>query len=227
MPPETDWLHYFLELSYFVFGGVVLAVIGCFGLYQLVNARKQLELANKQLEFAKQSLKINSKRDAYSLTAECCDHYLTVIIPLLDKFDRKIESKGITFFEDAIVKVTADGITVENAYPKKDIDARIEIANHSLAALNALEGFSVYFTSGVAEETIAFETVGRTFLTAAGKLAPDFLLYASDGYFQNLSTLFMRWSQRQEKQRLETEKLKLENESSKFSISKTNAIGTE
>ena len=227
MLAQTDLLHYWLELSYFVFGGVVLAIIGGFGLYQLVNARKQLVLANEQLEFAKEALKINSKRDAYSLTAECCDHYLTVVIPLLDKLDKKIESKGITFYKDAIVKVTGDGLSVENASPQKDADARMEIANHTLAALNAMEGFSVYFISGVAEESIAYETVGRTFVSTARRLAPEFLLYASEGYFKNLTALFMRWSHRQEKQRLELEKLKLQNESDKISIASPKAIGTE
>ena len=223
----VDLLHYWLELSYFVFGGFVLAGIAAIGLYQLIHTRKQLELANEQLVFAKEALKTTSRREAFSLTAECCDHYLSTVIPLLNKLDKKIESKGITFYKDATVTISGDEIRITGVSANQDADARIEIASHSANALNALEGFAVYFVSGVADESVAYETVGRTFVNSTKKLAPDFLQYSTDGYFRNLTRLFILWSKREEKQRIEFEKLILEKKSETISTKKISAIGTE
>jgi hypothetical protein len=210
---NVDLLRYWMELSYFFFGGIVLAAIAGAGLLQII--------------IAKRSLQVTSRRDAYRLASERVHHFLTVIIPLTDMLDQKINSTGISCFEKSTFKVREKSIEINAVGFEEDKEKLKEIGAELLAVLNSLEGFAVYFTSGLADELVAYRAVGRAFLDITEDLACGFIPMVEDGYFQNLLTLFVRWHKRSEKQRLEIQQALLKRKSESIEISKINTIGVD
>ncbi|WP_309029740.1 hypothetical protein [Pelagicoccus enzymogenes] len=144
----------------------------------------------------------------------------------MNELDKVIEKNGIKTFKEAKVVINGDGIKVSNIVMGQEIDLLKKIDNEFLAAMNAIESFSTYFISGVADEAIAYKTVGTTFLASTKRLAPEFLYLCSSGYYQNTKDLMLLWGQRFEKQRIAVERAKLEEEGEKIKEKHIKPIGT-
>lgn len=139
-----DWL----EIIYFISGPAV-AVIAFLAL-------GQIRVAKEQLEAQRQTLRISSKRDALRLTADQMSEYSSKIVPLLNALDKKIKDEQITYFSKFKVEVCSDSIKVSPLNADVDVKETFKIANEIVAASNALEAFSSYFVSGVADEKMAY-----------------------------------------------------------------------
>ncbi|MEN8616964.1 hypothetical protein [Shewanella baltica] len=159
--------------------------------------------ALKQVALLKKSISIQSKRDALKLTAEQCNDYMQVIIPLQNKLNNSIEKNGVTFFEGWTVDITKENCSVTHqGTPNTHGLENISCSN----VLNAMETFSTYFVSGVADDTVAYHTVGTTFLHSVNKLMPVLINYRESGYYKNVTTLFIRWRCRRNEEDLIKEK---------------------
>jgi len=194
-----DWL----ELIYFISGPAV-AVIAFFAL-------GQIRIAKEQLEAQRQTLRISSKRDALRLTADQISEYSSKVIPLLNALDKKIKDEQITYFSKFKVEVCADSIKVSPLNTDADIKETIKVASEIASASNALEAFSSYFVSGVADEKMAYLSLGTTFCNSVRNLAPLLVqLNANNRRSPAMLNLFTIWSCRLESEALNKQKKEIE-----------------
>jgi hypothetical protein len=159
----------------------------------------------EQIKIHKKESKLNSKRKAYKITAEICKDYGERIIPLINKLNDKIISENILFFKESRTKIDNNELTAE--YGKVDFD---KCTGELSETLNALESFSLYIINGLAEEKIAYNSFGRTFLGTVEKFSPFLILVNKKNYYNNILELFIIWNTRKEKETLMMEKEKLE-----------------
>jgi hypothetical protein len=191
-----ETLRKILELLYFVTGGPVLALFAFFAL--------------KQITVAKQASKTASLRDAYRLAAEQANSYATEIVPKLNELDQVLKENDVTFLDDANVIVSQYRVEVERAPGNVDVDKLVAIIPAFMQAINRLETFSLFFTSRVADERIAFSSVGTTFVSSVKPLLPLLVISANNGNHENHIKLFLLWNHRLETQKLEREKGSIE-----------------
>jgi hypothetical protein len=178
-----------LEVFYFI-SGPMIALFAFLGL--------------KQLTIAKNNAKMSAKRESYRLAADQCTHYFQNMIPLQNRLDEVISEKKVTFFDRAKVTIEHKEIKIGFNTKKDGLVGEITpIAIELLSVLNSLESFALFFVSGVADETLAFSSVGRTFCGEVRKLLPVIVLLAEgEGNFRNTIRLFLIWNERIESTKL-------------------------
>ena len=191
-----ETLRKILELIYFVTGGPVLALFAFFAL--------------KQITVAKQASKTASLRDAYRLAAEQSHCYATEIVPKLNELDRAIKENDVTFLVDVKVTISQYRVKVERSPGNVDVEKLVAIVPAFMEAINRLETFSLFFTSRVADERIAFSSVGATFVSSVKDLLPLLVISANNGNHENVIKLFLLWNHRLEKQKLDRQKGSIE-----------------
>lgn len=192
-----------LEIIYFVSGPAV-AVFAFLAL-------AQVRVAKEQLEAQRRSLQIASKRDALRVTADQIMEYSTKIVPLINTLDRKIKEEKITYFSKFNVEVHSDSVKVTPVGKDINVDEVISVASEIVAVSNALEAFSSYFASGVADEKMAFLSLGTTFCDTVKDIAPLLVpLGAKDRRFAAVLYLFTTWHCRLEAEALSRQKDEIE-----------------
>lgn len=102
-----------------------------------------------------------------------------------------------------------------------------KIASQLTEVCNSLESFATYFISGVADEYVAFNTVGTTFLGSMDDIVPWVIHCRDKGYYKNLVSLYVTWRNRSEASLLRQKKEKLEERLSKIGDKKTFTIGVD
>lgn len=161
----------------------------------------------EQIKVAKNQSKINSKREAYRVTAEQCKYYLDVIISLFNEMHQKEQEENVKFFKHSIIHIHEEQISVE--FPKDDDLEKIDIVVLKLA--NALEGFAFFFVTGLGDEKIAYETIGWTFTNSIKGFLPFLIRFNNNGKsFSSTLKLFHIWNSRMEKEDLELKKQNLD-----------------
>jgi hypothetical protein len=177
-----------MELLYFC-SGIAIAVAAFIALSQIRISRESIAAST---EIARTS----ARRDAFRLAAEQCAYYYLQIVPMFNGYDKWVKESGL---RDAIEAVrfttTADGIKLvpqsdaalgvyfEKVLPRGD-EAKILLL---LNSLNALEGFSIMFSAGVASEEVAFSSIGHTFCKSVSGIMPSMLLLGGQTHFQHQS----------------------------------------
>ena len=207
-----------LELIYFI-SGPLLLVVAWKGLNQIIEARNQVEETKK-------SRIISSKREAFKIAAEKCEHYLTHIIALQNTLNKEIENKNITFFNNSEVSIDGNNISTKSKYAS-DEERELILNLPTLEVFNSMESFAIFFTSGIADEKVAFLTVGNTYCFSVRHYLPYLLKLSNGGTYKNMLSLFVTWNTRIEKQKLEKEKEKIEKKLSKTTEKIVKPIGTE
>ncbi|APD92954.1 hypothetical protein BM523_02440 [Alteromonas mediterranea] len=190
------------ELLYFISGLVVAAA----AIYAL-----------KQIPLLKRTLRIQSKRDALKITSEQCDIYMSEIIPMQNVFHEAVKENKVTYFQGWDVSIENDELKVSRKTPPnmKGFSSILKTLN----VLNKMESFSSYFTSNVADEVIAYHTVGTTFLSFTKELLPWVISCREDGYYKNLTKLYIHWESRRLNEQLMKQKLDLEKRLNNTSLS--------
>lgn len=199
-----------LEIIYFL-SGPTIAVIAIIGL--------------KQITVAKENSVLSAKRESLKLAAEQCKYYYERIIPLQNELDIAIKENNVIFFEKSKVEVFADSFKVlPYAEDKK---GALVVAPQITAVLNMMESFATYFVSRVADEKVAFTSIGATFCGETKMLLPIIALASSGKHYNNLIKLFLLWNSRQEKHDLLRDKQKLEERINSISNKVIKPLGTE
>lgn len=207
-----------LEIIYFISGPVIACVA--------FKALEQINEAKKQVEEARASRIIGTKREGYKIAADKCDYFMTVIIPLINNLDTQVKSNKITFFEKSQVEITADKIKISPCF--QNDEERKKVFNlPNLDLLNPLESFSLFFTSGVADENVGYLTIGKTYCTTVKKYLPLIAGLSNEKYFLNILKLFKIWNNRIEKENLEKEKQVIENKLDKNENYSVKLIGID
>lgn len=211
-----DYSKSLIENLYFI-SGFILATMAIVGIYQLV--------------LTKRAIKINSSREAASLAASQVELYCSKTIPLQDAYFNSIRANKIKGIEYEIGEFRLDYVysTIGKEKVKRFLTERIQIMlDHFLSAINSMEAFALYFTKGVADEEIAYSSIGETFCSSVKGLYIEISFSRSnDGHaFENTISLYKLWSERMKKENLTKSKHELEQELSQISDEKINPIGT-
>lgn len=209
----------FLEIIYYI-SGPLLAFFAFKALAQIKETRKQ---ANE----ARETRITNAKRSSYQLAAEKCDFYLNVIIPKINNLDAVIREQNITFFEKSQVEVSNTNIKVKPAFKDEGERNKVLLEIPCLEVFNPIESFSLFFVSGIADEKIAYLTVGTTFLGSVKRYLPLYVILSNGKHFNNTFKLFMIWHNRREKEILEKEKHAIEQKLNKNISLEVKNIGAE
>jgi diadenosine tetraphosphate (Ap4A) HIT family hydrolase len=201
-----------LELLYFA-SAPVFTIIAAIGLWQL--------------KITKDVARTNAKRNALAIAAQQCDHYHRHIIPLQETLDKAVDAKGITILKET--EVTVSGKLVKVKFKKTDnfMDQVNNIGRELLVVLNAMEAFAVFFTTGTADERVAFSSVGNTFCASTYKLLPWIVVSVAQGYYRNLYELFQMWNSRIEAEKLMHDKKELEKKLNDLNNKFIDPIGTK
>jgi len=207
-----------LELIYFVSAGPLLLIVAIIGLWQL--------------KIAKDTARLQAKRAALSLSAERCEYYHTRVIPLINKLDQAVIKNDIKYFE--LCEFTIEGQEIKthfNCTPevfKTELEKSDVIVDEVTEALNAMEAFSVFFISKVADETIAFSSVGRTYCNTAKRYMADIVVATNHGgHYSNLLKLFLIWNSRHEAEQLMRDRKTIEKKLEKLERKCLLPVGTE
>ena len=117
-----------------------------------------------KLKTTREIAKVNSRREALSIAANECRYFAENIIPLINEFNKKVEEFDIQLLTKSKVEVSDDYIKVS---PFIDYDhfeeTKNKIISNAADVSNALEGFATFFISGVADEDLAYVTVGSAY----------------------------------------------------------------
>lgn len=159
-----EQLKEILELLYLL-SGPVIAVLAYLAL-------EQIKIARKQLEEQRKATRINSKRDALKTMSEQIAKYGSEIIPLINALDYKIKSENIEYFKKSKVEITPEGMNIFPCSDSDEIEKVKSIFPEFTEMMNALEGFSTFFISGVADEKTAFHSLSTTFCNTVKEKAP-------------------------------------------------------
>jgi len=209
-----------LEIIYFL-SGPALVIAAIYGL-------KQLKLASEQNKQIWQTRILNSTREAYTLAGDQCKYYLENIIPLLNKLDQIIKDKNLDFFEKSEVKIEGKQISVKPYMADNSLDKVFEECLEELhTVVNYIEGFSVFFVSGVAADNVGFNTLGRTYTSSVKRLLPFIIPFSQDGTYKHTKSLFITWYSRIEKDNLLKEKAEVEKKLKKQKSITIDTIGTK
>jgi hypothetical protein len=181
--------------------------------------------ALEQIKVTKDLAKINAKREAYKVTADESRYFSEKIIPLINILDTKVDELGAQVFLKSSVKVENNTVIVKlfTNYPKHDeiID---QLTGEFVELSNALSDFSTYFVSGIADEKLAYNTLGRTYCDTVKKYAPLLVLISNAN--DNVIQLFVIWNNRAIKDKALIEKRKLEETIKNTSEITVEPIGT-
>lgn len=167
-----------------------------------------------QISLAKKTLMISAKRDAATLAAKQIEIYMTRVIPLQNKlyhFEKKekLERPELTvgaFTNEALIEQMGEEEHL------RVLEERLKTTSLSLAILNSMEAFSVYFIKEVADEEIAFSSIGKTFTKSIESMYFDLAscrFNKDSKSFQNLIELYGIWKNKLSKEQLENDKIDL------------------
>lgn len=192
-----------LEIIYFI-SGPVLVVFAYLAL-------SQIKVARQQIEVQREASRLSAKRDSLRVTSEQVAKYGADVIPLQNILFSKIRSEGVKYFEESKVIVADDKISVTPCASKAELAKLKLIMTEFVSVMNSMEGFSVYFTSGVADEEIAFRCISVTFCDSISRLLPFIVLIINDdNRYTSTMKLFAIWNSRIQKESLEKQKATLE-----------------
>lgn len=198
---KVTLVHDFLELLYFL-SGIGLLIIGFWGL-------KQLNLAKEQIAIAKKEIKTNSERESALLAAKQCEIFADKFLPPISKLISLTgNDKGLPKYSGKTYTFQVDSNFAKNA-PSffKKWSTNTEAMDIMAKLLNDLEAFSVYFTKKIADESIAFQSLGDVYCkTIEDFLYPFITVSRKDkNLFSNVVELYNLWRDRIRTQQLELE----------------------
>lgn len=153
----------------------------------------------KQLGISKGIANTTAKREAFKLAADECRYYAKEIIPLSIKARNEYQRLGLTFANTVPTFIIDKGQILNHNFDLPLLHKELPQMGDTLVAyLNAVEGFALFFTSGVADEDIGFQETASAFCQAASAHMPDYFYMRHIKAAQYVSTikLYELWGRR-------------------------------
>lgn len=190
---------------------------------------KQLQYAQKEIETAKIIFRTQSKRAAYEAAVNECRNFSVKVIPLINRIEKFAEENKVSYFQDAIIEEVEGGFVVNLSKVNKKQAAKLsEIEETIQEYMNNMELFALYFVSKIADENIAFLTLGKLYVSESERLAKILpLTNGTPDDCKAIWVLYASWKDRLKKQELEKVKNDADKELKKITIKTRKAIGTE
>lgn len=224
------FLDYLSKLSSFG-----LFIVACIGL--------------NQLKIAKKDIRVKSERESITLTGEICTKYGNEIIILFQEIYKTISKSKYKEKINEIMKKLGNELKeneiCEGFFKKSDhwfelisIYMDIDLIDDFNLLANQLEGISIYFIKGVANEEIAFAPMGESFCNICNYIIPIIALSrctacgkCDDSYkkhsYENLIELYQIWLSKIRNEQLSSQMKKINHELNKYkSNNKVDVIGT-
>ncbi len=174
---------YLLEILYYI-SGIVLAA----GLF----------IAIRQLQQQRELSKIRNRRDAFKIAAERCDYFGKEMIPLVNTLLKDFEANHVALLKKCKVKRTDKGLQIHTEkYNKADEDNLNKYSERIIYIHNALDGYALFFVTGIADDNVGFLTCGKAFVDIFEELFPLYVLL--DALGDNTSStqaLYSRWREK-------------------------------
>lgn len=184
-----------------------------------------------QLSIAKTTLNINSQREAANLAVKQIDIYMTQIIPLQNNLYKVEKEKSVDKIKMEIGDFKAEFLInkIGGVEYMELLKKRMALSTEVLSVLNIMEAFSVYFVKGVADEEIAFSSIGTTFINSVENLYFDISScnYEKSENFQNLIKLYELWNKKKELNNLQKDRNIIMEQIRKLNPATIKPIGTK
>lgn len=179
----------------------------------------------EQISETKKSRLLSAQRDAYTIAAEKCTYYAENIVPLINSIDEEIEKRWISSLNEATTEVKWNNIKTNITFKNLQEQLILCIEIPTLDLFNKLDSLALFFTKGIADEQIGYLNFGKSFCYTMKRYMPLVIDTYKYGHFQSLIELFLLWSQKIEKEKLELQKNSIENELNKINEIKIPYIG--
>jgi hypothetical protein len=151
---------------------------------------------------------------------------LEQVIPLINEFDNEVKSKGLELIDKAEVKILENKYEVKYNVKKIYIESLRPILFKAANVMNCLESFAIFFTTGLASEEVAFNSVGGTYCDAVKRFLPIINIGAhTEKYYQNIIKLYFLWNNRYEAEKHFLDKDRIEKQIQKIGGKAITPIG--
>nr|WP_321295726.1 hypothetical protein [uncultured Sphaerochaeta sp.] len=180
----------------------------------------------RQLKISRESLRINATRESLMCANSQIQYYLNEVIKLQNILDAEIKKWSIELYDNAEVIIVGNSITVKLNSDNNELEKIVKICGPMLDVLNAMESFSSFFTSKVADESIAYKAVGNTYCHYVKRIMPSLIALETSG-FANIFELFRIWYSRIQKQELQEHKQGIEDKLARIDNVTICPLGTQ
>src|SRR6185437_7555053 len=153
----------YLEAAYYV-SGVGLLIVA-------VLALRQIGVARNTLKVLKRDIVLRSQREAAALAAQQCEKYVE-FFPKLNELKAAMKAIGLTPAKtrDHRFNLEFDVAEVKTTEARAWLKTLGEHLGLALDVLNKIDSIAIYFAKGVANEEIAFASIGESFCTQVEEL---------------------------------------------------------
>lgn len=187
--------------------------------------------ALEQIKVGKQASQISCERESYRLAAERCEFFHKEVSPEVDTFFKMLKEKEITFLSQCKVTIEDKNIKSVPSKDKEQLKKLVSELEHFHELFNKLELFAMYFTSGIADEKLAYHALGTSYCQLVEKLIPLLLMKFYKQECKHIMGLFSIWHPRvqklKDKKRIEELKKELlEIQDKKYDDTEIKTIGT-
>jgi hypothetical protein len=214
-------------------GTLSACVVAAIALFQiriaaraLSAARGQLEAAKAAVEVAKDDIRIRCKREAAALAAERCQEFAERLLPQGQGWIRSIRELGVELKPWREAPLNLDDRKFLEAPEAvawlKSVSSKAGVSGHMSDLLNSLESFAIYFTSGAADEEVAYPAIGNIYCKWVEYFAPHLIAVRSNavrgvttGQFVHTVTLYATWTARARRDQLHAEQTKIQDQLSR------------
>lgn len=210
-----------LEFIYFA-AGIVIAFVAILGLRQLKFAFEQLKTSIKQVEIGmdqvsigmqqisllKKDIETRNQRQSVEKSIEFIERYKSKIFPLTAKHMEVMKENKLGYYQHEVLNMKEFPFPGEGDWD--DAIKKLKMTKDVVDAFNELELFSSAFISRLADEKLAFQPLGNTFVQFIEKNYDLFCVCRSRAPYINTIQLYIIWKNRIKKKELDLEMKKLE-----------------
>ena len=151
-----------------------------------------------QIRLQRNLSKVSARRESYRIAAERCEYFGREILPLEMQLKKEMEDAKCDFLKKCKIEVSDDSIKLDpSALTPEDAEKINKHSERLSRYTNSLEGFAVFFVTGVADDNVGFLTCGRAFVKSFEEWFPVYALSDSlEHHAKATQTLYAQWSAR-------------------------------
>ncbi len=208
-----------LEILYFV-SGIALVLIAAKGLGQIKVGLQQIKLTK---EIAEKS----ARRDAYRLAHEQCQSFGTSVAIAVSNVLAQARALGVTIYTNPSFQVEECQI-VKHDFQGNAILAALSRLDPTVP-MNMLEGFAMFFVTGLADEEIGYRETAIAFCELSASLMPVFWYYRETkrAMYKSVIELYEMWHNRLALEKLQERREEVERDLSRVKPRTIKPIGVE
>lgn len=182
----------------------------------------------RQISLTKRIATTQARRDAFKLATEQCNHFGNIILPKSQEF-QKIQNQLVQLEKSTVIE---SGKKLQ--FSTKNFQGFISELNNKeygpviYELMNLIEGFAMYFTCKIADESVGFSPCGQSYCSIVRRVIPYMMvLNEKDGTYKNSISLYIHWRQKLDKENISKEEAALEKKKKKISVEDIRPLGVD